>query len=88
MLPIQDLLHRIQWDRTFGDAQFRIGYRDRFSPELVEVAFRDVRFPRGEHFGFEALDEDGLLHYVPLHRVRKVWRDDVLIWDRDAGPAT
>jgi uncharacterized protein (UPF0248 family) len=84
MTPIQDLLHRIRWDREFGDAQFVIGYRDRFEEGLIEVPFREIRFPSGEHFAFEALGEDGAVHAVPLHRVRKVWRNGVLVWDRDA----
>lgn len=85
MLPIQDLLHRIQWDRAFGDAQFVIGYRDRVTKQLVKVPFKRVRFPSGEHFAFEAVEDDGSVHSVPLHRVRKVWRNGELIWDRDAA---
>jgi uncharacterized protein (UPF0248 family) len=85
MIPIQDLLHRIQWDPEFGKARFVIGYGDRITGEIVKVPFQHVRFASGEHFTFEALEDDGSVHSVPLHRVREVWRDGVLIWHRE-GP--
>jgi len=86
MIPIQDLLHRIQWDPEFGKAQFVIGYSDRLTREIVKVPFQHIRFASGDHFAFDALEDDGSVHSVPLHRVREVWRDGVLIWQRE-GPA-
>lgn len=89
MIPIQDLLRRIQWDAEFGSAEFEIGYFDRVAGKIVHVPFRHVRFEKGERFAFEAVEEDGAVHTVPLHRVREVWRNGVLIWERappgDAG---
>ncbi len=85
MTPIQDLLRRIQWDAEYGKARFVIGYSDRITGEVVKVPFQRVRFASGEHFAFEALEDDGSVHNVPLHRVREVWRDGVLIWHRE-GP--
>jgi uncharacterized protein (UPF0248 family) len=82
MIPTQDLLHRIQWDRTFGAAEFEIAYRDRVRGTLVKVPFSRIRFRSGEHFAFEALEADGSVHSVPLHRVREVWRNGELIWQR------
>ena len=83
MIPIQDLLHRIRWDPDFGKAEFVVGYFDRLSGALVRVPMRRIRFPTGEHFAFEAVEDDGAVHNVPLHRVREVWRDGELIWHRE-----
>jgi uncharacterized protein (UPF0248 family) len=82
MIPIQDLLHRIQWDPEYGRAEFEIGYFDRVTREIVRVPFRRVHFEKGEHFAFEAVEEDGSVHSVPLHRVREVWRNGALVWQR------
>jgi uncharacterized protein (UPF0248 family) len=84
MIPIHDLLHRIQWDPGFGEADFEIGYLDRLTGEIVRVPFHRVRFEKGEHFAFEAIEDDGSLHSVPLHRVREVRRNGELIWQRVA----
>jgi uncharacterized protein (UPF0248 family) len=82
MIPIQDLLHRIQWDPVFGGASFTIGYFDRKARKIFRVSLQRVHLERGEHFSFDVEDQDGKVRMVPFHRVREVWRDGVLIWER------
>lgn len=82
MTPIQDVLHRIQWDPEFGNARFMIGYYDRLDDRIIRVPFQRVHLARGEHFSFDVIDEDGTTRMVPFHRVREVWRNGVLIWQR------
>ncbi len=84
MIPIHELLHRIQWDPAFGQGEFVIGYFDRLSRDIVRVPLRDIRLDPADHFSFRALDADGVCHDVPFHRVRAVWRDGALIWQRPA----
>jgi uncharacterized protein (UPF0248 family) len=82
MIPIQDILHRIQWDPMFkGD--FVIGYHDRVAHCIVRVPFQRLHIEKGQHFSFEAVEDNGTVHTVPFHRVREVWRDGELIWRRD-----
>ncbi len=85
MIPIQDLLHRIQWDSGFASGEFVLGYYDRVEDRIVRVPFQRVHFEKGEHFMFEAVEDDGGLHSVPLHRVREVWRNGELIWHREGA---
>lgn len=85
MIPIQDLLHRIQWDPQFGKGRFVLGYRDRMQVELVRVPFQQIELIRGDHFSFNLLEPGGSVRMVPFHRVRAVWRNDQLIWERKAG---
>ena len=82
MQPIQNLLHRIQWDTDFGRADFVIGYLDHVAQAVVRVPWSSVSFPSGEHFSLQVRETDGSTHMVPLHRVREVWRDGRLIWQR------
>lgn len=77
-------MHRIQWDSAFGRAEFEIGYFDRVEQRVVRVPFSRIHIPPGERFAFEAIEADGSLHSVPLHRVRAVWRNGKLIWARGA----
>ena len=85
MIPIQDLVHRIQWDPEFAKGEFVLGYYDRVENRVVRVSFRRVLFEKGEHFMFEAVEDDGGVHSVPLHRVREVWRNGELIWHREVA---
>jgi uncharacterized protein (UPF0248 family) len=83
MIPIQELIARIRWDREFGAARFEIGYHDRITGQEVRVPLDRIHFAPGEHFAFEAIEADGTVHQVPYHRVRDVWRDGEVIWHRD-----
>lgn len=82
MIPIQDLLHRIQWDAEFGGAAFEIGYVDRVAGGTVRVPFSEVRLEQGQLVVLNAFEGDGSPAAIPLHRVREVWRDGRLIWKR------
>lgn len=83
MIPLHELLSRIYWDPEFGRGEFRIGYVDHLRDELVYVPFHEMRQEEGSHFSFEVTDEEGIVHSVPYHRVREVWKDGTLIWHRE-----
>jgi len=82
MIPIQDLLHRILWDREFGRGEFTLGYYDRIEHELILVPLRDIEFPKDSPGVFELIDHEGVTHTIPLHRVKVVYRSGVRIWQR------
>lgn len=84
MQPIHELLNRIRWDPHFGNARFEIGYYDRVREAVIRVPLAQVHFPSGTHGPFELVDEDGLTHSIPLHRVRDVYRNGELIWSRQS----
>jgi uncharacterized protein (UPF0248 family) len=84
LIPIEDLLHRIQWDPGYAGAAIEVGYLDRVGRRIARVPFERIRLVRGHHFSFEAMEDDGTLHQVPFHRVREVWCNGRLIWERAA----
>ncbi|MEZ5541560.1 MAG: DUF504 domain-containing protein [Pseudomonadota bacterium] len=82
MIPIHELLNRIRWDPACGAAEFEIGCYDRVEDRIIRVAMREICFEPGVHFAFDRYDPDGGLHSIPLHRVRQVFRNGELIWER------
>jgi len=82
MIPIQDLINRIKWDEEFGKGEFEIGYYDRFKEEIIYVSFNEIAFVPENHFLFEMTDTQGEVHTIPLHRVRRVYKNGKLIWER------
>lgn len=84
MIPIQELLHRIQWDREFARGDFMVGYFDRLLGRVVVVPLGSLRFDPHDHFSFELTDVHGNTHVIPLHRVRMVQKNGEIIWQR--GP--
>lgn len=82
MIPLHELLSRIQWDPEFGRGEFRIGYLDHMRGELVYVPLNKVQRDPDSHFCFDVADEEGVVHSVAYHRVKEVWKDGALIWWR------
>lgn len=84
MIPIHRLLQRVRWDPEFGRAEFEIGYYDRVKRCIVRVPLGAVEFGAHDPSSFTAVEADGSVHDVPLHRIREVYRNGELIWQRPA----
>lgn len=82
MLPVQELLNRIRWDKAYAKGEFRVAYFDRVANSVTTVPFRELRFDSEDHFAFGVVDEVGEIHWVPYHRVRALYRNDEVIWQR------
>jgi len=83
MIPIHELLNRIKWDDDFGQAEFIIAYHDRFEDDVIKAPLKELCFDKEDHFDFELVDDMGVTHTIPLHRVREVYRNGKLIWHRE-----
>ena len=82
MKPIQEMLNRIRWDKEFAKAIFKIGYYDRLEDKVIVVPFHEVYFDEQDHYNFQIVDDDGMTHTIPLHRIRELYKDGQLIWRR------
>ncbi len=82
MIPIQQLLNRIRWDKEFGTASFEIGYLDHTEKEIIRIPFTKIHFEEGNQFSFQLEDETGEMLNIPFHRIRQVIRNGVPIWNR------
>jgi uncharacterized protein (UPF0248 family) len=83
MRPIHELLNRIRWDDKFAQADFIIGYYDRSRNDVIKIALNKIYFDKDDHFDFELTDDTGEHHSIPLHRIRQVYRNGELIWERE-----
>lgn len=83
MQTIQELINRIHWDSEFSKGVFEIGYFDRVQQRIVRLPFARIYFNPDNHFFFQFVDNDGIEHSVPLHRIRDVYKNGLRIWHRD-----
>lgn len=83
MIPIQQLLNRIKWDKSFSVGRFEIAYYDRVEKRNIRIPMEDIFFDEADHFTFQCIDPEGETHTVPLHRIREVFKDGRLIWHRE-----
>ena len=84
MRPLDEVLHRIRWDPGFGKGTFALGYYDRIAGHELVVLFSDVRFDPETPGSFTLRDEDDVVRRIPLHRVRTVYKNGEVIWQRPA----
>ena len=85
MQPLQALLHRIKWDAQFAQGRFAVGYYDRVVRKERVVPFTSIRMDPGtDSFSFH--DEDGIVAHIPLHRVRTVYQNGDVVWQRPGDP--
>ena len=82
MIPIHELLNKIRWDQAFGAADFSVGYYDRIAATILVVPFSSLNFSTHDHFEFTLVDDEGAVHTIPFHRIRQVFRNGELIWER------
>ena len=82
MIPIHKLLSRIQWDRDFGRGDFEIGYYDRILDIIIRVPFSEIIIDPASRDVIKVMDPDGVIHSIPLHRIKEVYKDNELIWQR------
>jgi uncharacterized protein (UPF0248 family) len=85
MQPIHELLSRIRWDREFARGEFALGYYDRVAGRVQVVAFSTVNFDPDKPGSFTLFDAEGAAHHIPLHRVRAVYKNGRVIWQRPGG---
>ena len=85
MIPIRELLSRIRWDKEFGQGEFIIGYYDRVEDAIIRLPLQKILVRPDDHFAFDIIDQEGVLQSIPLHRIRKVYKNDELIWHRERG---
>ncbi len=85
MQPLQQLLSRIAWDKEFGRGEFALGYYDRVLDDEVVAPIASVTLEAGRRT-FTFTDPDGVTQRIPLHRVRKVYKDGAVLWSRPPRP--
>jgi uncharacterized protein (UPF0248 family) len=82
-MTVRQLLDRICWDSDYGQGEFTVGYFDRVEERIILVPLVKVRFDPGDRSSFQLTDAAGEPLAIPLHRVREVYRNNELIWQRE-----
>jgi uncharacterized protein (UPF0248 family) len=53
--------------------------------KILRIPLGEVHFEEGNHFSFQLVDEAGERVVIPFHRIRRVYRNGILIWERGPG---
>ena len=78
MQPIQDLLNKIKWDKRENPSEYYIFYFDRIFKKLIEIPYAKIKRLEGSFMVLGDEEESN----IPLHRVKKVMKNNVVVWER------
>jgi uncharacterized protein (UPF0248 family) len=78
MQPIQDLLNKIKWDKREDPEQYSIFYFDRIINKLIKIPYTKIKRIEGSFMVLDNVEESN----VPLHRIKKVAKAKVVVWER------
>ncbi|MBC8500695.1 MAG: DUF504 domain-containing protein [Nanoarchaeota archaeon] len=79
MIPIKDFLNKIKWDSNLSEEDYTIYYFDRIENKLLELRYKDIKRLEGN---FIITNINNKEINVPLHRIRKVEKEGVVVWQR------
>lgn len=80
MIQIIKLLNKIKWDKKENQDDYKIGYLDRVQNKIIKIPLSEIEL--GDKFSFVKYDEERNEHEIPFHRIKKVWKNETLIWGR------
>ena len=78
MIPITELLNKIKWDKREKSEQYSIFYLDRILNKLIQIPYTKIKKLEGSFMVLDDIDKTN----IPLHRVKKVMKNNVVVWER------
>jgi len=78
MQPIHELLNKIKWDKRENPKLYSIFYYDRILKKLIEIPYKKIKRIEGSFMILNNEDESN----VPLHRIKKVAKSNIVVWER------
>lgn len=79
MIPIKQLLNKIKWDKKESPEDYLLYYYDRLENQLKELKYLEIKRIDDN---FLILEQEGREISIPLHRIRKVKKRGVFVWER------
>ena len=78
MLPIHHLLNKIKWDKRENPQDYQIFYHDRILNKLIQISFTKIKKLEGSFMLLNNEEESN----IPLHRIKKVMKNNFVVWER------
>ena len=78
MQPIQHLLNKIKWDKRENPSEYIIFYFDRILKKLIKIPYTKIKKLEGSFMVLDNQEESN----IPLHRIKKVAKNNVVVWER------
>lgn len=78
MIPVKNLINKIKWDKRENPRDYKIFYFDRILNKLIKIPYSKIKRLEGSFMVLDNEEESN----VPLHRIKKVMKNHVVVWER------
>lgn len=78
MIIIKDLLNKIKWDKREKPSDYFIFYYDSILKKLIQIPYAKIKRIEGSFMVLDNEEESN----IPLHRIKKVMENNVVVWER------
>ena len=78
MITITNLLNKIKWDKREKPEEYTIFYFDRIKKGLIHIPYAKIKRLEGGFMVLGNKEESS----IPLHRIKKVMKNDIVVWER------
>ncbi len=75
MVPIIDLLNKLKWSSEGKKEVYELCYYDRITGKEKRIEYKNIKGFDNQFFNLG--DKE-----IPLHRIKKVYKNGKLIWER------
>ena len=79
MKSIKDIINKMFWDKKEDREDYSFFYIDRITKKDVEIKGKDIKKTEGS---FIVVARDGEEAEIPMHRIRAVKKDGMVVWVR------
>ena len=79
MLTAELMLDKIKWSNKFNPENISLYYFDRKLNKNIKISYNEVKIEDK----FIIMEKDGKLSEIPLHRLREIRNNNIIIWKRD-----
>jgi uncharacterized protein (UPF0248 family) len=79
MITIEKLIHKIEWDDRECPSDYSLYYIDRITNKKMEIKFTSIKEIVD---GVMLLKINDIDTQIPLHRIREVRKNNVVVWER------
>ena len=78
MILIRELLNKIKWDKRENPLEYSIFYYGRILGSLIKMNYTKIKRLEGS---FMVLNNEDKTN-TPLHRVKRVMKNNAVVWER------
>lgn len=78
MLTAKQMLDKIKWSNKFKPEEITLSYFDRILNKNIKINYGEVKIEDN----FIILEKENKISEIPLHRLREIRKNGIVIWKR------